>query len=488
MYEHADLFVPIDGHQLINGPRVLRANFTVKDDGVQEQILTLSMEPLSPRVFPAEPLLPVILADGGAEFIRAEASGGVSAAQKGTASHLRKVACEMSDRLQHLIEEYDTALQDLQSAEMELFSRSMELQGRHENIEALREELDAVNQELEAMNVEPNGKRDALDRANADLRNLFDITDVATVFLDAKLLIRSFTPAVAKVFDIRPTDAGRPITDLATNLHLTTLRRDIEAVFAGAHAIEMTAGRDEPEANFLIRITPYRDREQTIQGVVVTFIDVTSLARAEARQCVLMGELQHRTRNLLAIVQSIARQTLGKGGALGDFTARLEALGRVQKLAGGQNEERFDLRDIVDMEVNAVAGCEPGKVSMTGPAVALTFQQVQTFALVLHELCTNAVKHGALRLGPGRVEIAWEVEGETPDRSLAFRWRETGVGDIQPPQHRGFGTIMIERASGFARNTRSEMRFDAQGVDWRIRMALPEAPTLVAIAELERST
>ena len=134
-----------------------------------------------------------------------------------------------------------------------------------------------------------------------------------------------------------------------------------------------------------------------------------------------------------------------------------------------------------------MVGCQTGKVAMSGPPVLLAFQQVQTFTLVLHELSTNALKHGALRPGPGRVEIAWAMEGETPSRSVQFRWRETGVEDMRPPEHRGFGTIMIERASGFARNTRSEMRYDGQGVDWRITMALPEAPTLIAIAELESS-
>ena len=118
---------------------------------------------------------------------------------------------------------------------------------------------------------------------------------------------------------------------------------------------------------------------------------------------------------------------------------------------------------------------------MSGPPVLLAFQQVQTFTLVLHELSTNALKHGALRPGPGRVEIAWAMEGETPSRSVQFRWRETGVEDMRPPEHRGFGTIMIERASGFARNTRSEMRYDGQGVDWRITMALPEAGRLAAL-------
>jgi len=473
------------------GRRVVRDGVAVESADGEVQGISLAIEPLNQRRSPAdaaEPLYLVTFADRGPVVSQEEALSRVSAIDDDNGAQLERELRDTRNRLQSLIEEYETALGELQSANEELVSVNEEMQCSNEELQASQEELESVNEELQTVNAELHDKVDALDRANADLRNLFDITDVATVFLDGKLVIRSFTPAVAKVFNILPTDAGRPITDLAINLKLATLTRDIAAVYAGGDAVETTAERDNPAASYLIRIAPYRDRDHNIEGVVITFIDVTTLTRAEARQRVLIGELQHRTRNLLAIVQSVARQTLGKGGALGDFTARLEALGRVQKLVGAEDEESFDLHDIVAMEVDAVAQIRDGKVRIAGPPVLLAFQQVQTFTLVLHELCTNAVKHGALRSGPGKVEITWELQGVNPDRSLAFRWRETGVDDMQAPSHRGFGTTLIERASGFSRNTRSQMLFDAEGVDWRITMALPEVLTLDAVAELERSS
>ncbi|MES2710352.1 MAG: CheR family methyltransferase, partial [Pseudomonadota bacterium] len=462
---------------LESGGTVVRDGVAVENEAGQVQLVSLTVEPLNQSRMPAEnsePLYLVIFTDRGSPLSREEALGRVAEARDGTAANTERELRETRDRLQSLIEEYETALEDLKSGNEELLSVNEEMQSTNEELEASQEELQSVNEELQTVNTELHEKVDALDRANADLRNLFDITDVATVFLDRKLVIRSFTPAVAKVFNILPTDRGRPITDLALNLRLANLAADIDAVFAGGSAIETTAEREDRTAHFLIRIAPYRDQDQKIEGVVVTFIDVTTLTRAEARQRVLIAELQHRTRNLLAIVQSIARQTLGKGGSLSDFNARLEALGRVQKLVGGEGEGNTELRGIVEMEVSAVASDQKDKVHISGPPVALGFQQMQTFTLILHELATNALKHGALRAGPGEVAITWELRGANPGHSLAFHWCETGITDLQAPSHRGFGMELIERASGFTRDTMARMEFSESGLDCWIEMPLPE--------------
>src|SRR3569623_1701718 len=119
------------------------------------------------------------------------------------------------ERLQSMIEDYETALEELKSSNEELVSVNEELQSTNEELEASKEELQSVNEELHTVNSELNGKVDALDRSNADLANLFESTKVATVFLDRDLVIRSFTPAVSQFFNMLPGDKGRPLTDLA---------------------------------------------------------------------------------------------------------------------------------------------------------------------------------------------------------------------------------------------------------------------------------
>jgi two-component system CheB/CheR fusion protein len=148
---------------------------------------------------------------------------------------------------------------------------------------------------------------------------------------------------------------------------------------------------------------------------VVSFVDVTNLARAEEHQRILLAEVQHRTRNLLAVVQSIAKQTVGKGGSMGDFLNRLTVLGRVQNLISQVDADAIDLGDIVRLELAAHGGNENGNVHVDGPPVALSVQYVQTLALALHELATNAVKYGALKNENGKLDVAWTIGRDSSD-------------------------------------------------------------------------
>ena len=413
------------------GKTASRIGVSIDGDEGGVQFINLTIEPLGDRGS-GEPLFLVLFSDQGPLLTREEALNRAQINHDGAAAHTERELRETRDRLQSMIEEYETALEELKSSNEELVSVNEEMQSTNEELEASKEELQSVNEELHTVNAELNGKIDALDRANNDLQNLFESTDVATIFLDKHLVIRSFTPAVIKIFNILPTDRGRPITDLSSRLNLTGFAIDIQKVFDGASPIERRVESDEGKTNYFVRLAPYRNGDQRIEGVVVTFVDVTSLTRSEARQRVLIAELQHRTRNLLALVQSLARRTLGKGGSLEGFSTRLAALGRVQSLVGGAMDDHIDLGDIIRLELQAVAAPD-AKVSVSGPPVALGFELVQTFGLAIHELATNAVKHGALGDGPGHLEISWDVQRPgTGDPALKMLWQgNRGKGGFQ---------------------------------------------------------
>jgi two-component system, chemotaxis family, CheB/CheR fusion protein len=142
-------------------------------------------------------------------------------------------------------------------------------------------------------------KIEVLDRANSDLSNLFQSTEIATVFLDRDLLIRSFTPAVTKIFNLIPSDHGRPLTDIVNRIDYQGLEADVRAVFAGGEAIEKSIRPSGGENHYLVHLLPYRGQDQAIDGVVVTFVDVTNIVSAEggkARRAAPAGFAARSTR------------------------------------------------------------------------------------------------------------------------------------------------------------------------------------------------
>ena len=372
-----------------------REGVALESDAGGVQMVDILVEPFSD--VGNEMLYMIVFRDQGPVLSSEEAVMRASSAQSGAALHVERELRETRDRLQSMIEEYETALEELKSSNEELVSVNEEMQSTNEELEASKEELQSVNEELHTVNVELNNKVDALDRANSDLQNLFESTDVATVFLDRALSIRSFTPPVAKIFNILPGDRGRPITDLSSRLNLAGLAHEIGRVLDNEAPLERRVQTDDGATHYLVRLSPYRDGNQKIEGVVIAFIDISSILRAEARQGVLVAELQHRTRNLLTVVQSIARRTIGKGEALDAFSARLASLGRVQSLVSGGSVDKIDLGDLVRFEIEAIGPVEAGKVQVNGPPVALSFELLQTLGLALHELTTNALKYGALK-------------------------------------------------------------------------------------------
>jgi two-component system, chemotaxis family, CheB/CheR fusion protein len=415
----------------------------------------------------------VVFADEGPALSREEALDHRQVPLDGAALRLEAELRETRERLQSLIEEYETAMEELKAANEELVSLNEELQSTNEELEASKEEMQSVNEELHTVNLELNAKVEALNRANDDLQNLFESTDVATIFLDKDLRIRSYTPAATRVFNLLPSDRGRPITDLSSRIAMLDFSRDIAEVLADGAPVERRVDDADAPAHYLARLVPYRSGNRSVDGVVVTFVDVTSLTEAESRQRVLIAELQHRTRNLLNVVQAIVMQTLGKAGTPKTLTERLNALGRVQSLVSQSNGEPIDLAEVIRLELRAYAAGQDGRVIAAGPSVALGFDRVQILALALHELTTNAVKYGALKDDAGRLEIRWAEErgaGDVP--LLVLDWRESGVAMPRDTSRRGYGRELIERALGYTARAKAQLSFGVDGVTCRIEMPL----------------
>ncbi|SAL88745.1 chemotaxis protein [Caballeronia arvi] len=458
-----------------SGRPVTREGVVIESEDGRVQGISLTVEPLTDQTN-GERMYLVVFNDQGPVLSREEALVRAQATHEGTAVQVEKELRDTRERLQSMIEEYETALEELKSSNEELVSVNEEMQSSNEELEASKEELVSLNEELHTVNLELTRKIEALDRSNSDLQNLFESTSVATVFLDRNLVIRSFTPAMERIFHIRTIDRGRPITELVTRLELPGLEGDIEAVLNTEKPRERHVCSRNKLTHFLMRLAPYRNGERKSDGVVIAFVDVTGMVHAEERQNVLIAELQHRTRNLLTVIQSIAQQTLQQDVALETFNSRLAALGRLQGLIGEADGNLINLGDIVKLEFDAVGVTGSARIVLGGPVVPLGFRNVQMIALVLHELTTNAVKYGALKDDAARLEVRWKVEPNGHDAaSLVIDWIESGVSVPPDSSKTGFGRQLIEKALRFTLRARTKLVFGSDGVSCHIEIPLPSA-------------
>jgi two-component system CheB/CheR fusion protein len=179
-------------------------------------------------------------------------------------------------------EEMQTSQEELRSANEELQSTNEELQSTNEELTTSKEEMQSLNEELQTLNTELLAKVDELSRSSNDMKNLLDSTDIATLFLDKELNVRRFTAQAKKIIKLIPSDIGRPITDLVSDLNHPTMADEMREVLRTLNSTEkQVATRDGRW--FTVRIMPYRTLDDRIDGVVITFADITVAKTLEAR-------------------------------------------------------------------------------------------------------------------------------------------------------------------------------------------------------------
>jgi two-component system CheB/CheR fusion protein len=215
--------------------------------------------------------------------------------------NIRQLEAELRatrERLQTITEELESSNEELKSGNEELSSMNEELQSANEELETSKEELQSTNEELQTVNTELHTRVDELSRANSDISNLLESTQIATVFLDRNLAVKSFTPAAKDVFRLVESDTGRDIGHVRARFQPDTVQEDADRVLRTLSTIERQVQSTYNDAHYVMRVTPYRTVDNVIAGVVVTFVDVTRISAAEVRINELTRDLRNRVQSL----------------------------------------------------------------------------------------------------------------------------------------------------------------------------------------------
>lgn len=231
---------------------------------------------------------------------------------------------------------------------------------------------------------------------------------------------------------------------------------------------------------FRTRAMPVRDGRGDIVEWLGTSTDIDELRRLEAQGKVLVAELQHRTRNLIAVVQAVAMQTADSSASLHEFTdrfdERLAALSRVQTLLSRSEHEPITIGKLVDLELAALgAGEGSGRIEIAGPDIAVRNSTAQTLALAVHELCTNALKHGALGDRDGLLSVDWRDEEVDAARFLILVWKETFASRPTGDERAGYGRVLIEEALPYELGAETSFTLTQTSLLCTIRIPLKHA-------------
>jgi two-component system CheB/CheR fusion protein len=233
-------------------------------------------------------------------------------------AELKQELLQVRAEAQAAHEEMQTSQEEFRSANEELQSTNEELQSTNEELTTSKEEMQSMNEEFQTLNAELQTKVDELSRASNDMKNLLNSTDIATLFLDDDLQVRRFTPQAAKIIKLIPADVGRPITDLTSELRYPELAEDAREVLRTLASAEKPVGARDGRW-FTVRIMPYRTLDDRIDGVVITFANITVAKTLEtklrAKQAGLEKRVTEQSARLNLVSDKVTAETLERKGS-----------------------------------------------------------------------------------------------------------------------------------------------------------------------------
>ena len=348
----------------------------------------------------------------------------------------------------------------------------------------LTDVADSLNVQLKAEIVERERIERALRESEERYRTLFELGPVAIYSCDLAGGIQTFNPRAAVLWGREPA-LGDTSERFCGSLRLfrpdgRLLPHD-QCPMAAVVNGEETEVRDaevqieRPDGvriAVIANIRQLKDQHGQVTGAINCFYDITERKKAEDHQRFLMSELAHRGQNLLAVIQSIAFYSLPGTRPLAEeretLIQRIQAISRSQRALVSGDFEGASLAEVVRLGIEGFSD----RITAVGPFVMLNRRIAQTFSLIIHELSTNAVKHGALSSANGRVGICWSIEGTATDPHFNFQWRERNGPSVVPPTRRSFGTHLLEDAAAADFGSPARITFASDGLVYEFEAAL----------------
>ena len=335
-------------------------------------------------------------------------------------------------------------------------------------------------------------ERKQLDKARAHLAAIVESSEDAIISHDLNGLVTSWNHGAEKIYGYTTAEIiGQPMSTLLAADQVDEWPVNLERLRNGETLTNFDISRttkNDRSIHLSLTISPIRDDKGRIVGASAVARDIADRKAAEERATLLMSELDHRVKNILAVVSSVVSQTLRLASTpeatTKEIEGRIMAIARAHNLVADQGGVGSSLGEIFRTELKPFI--QDSNLKIDGAAILLTSNASLIVALAVHELTTNAAKYGSLSVPGGRLDIRWTTESGEGTTRLRILWQENGGPPVTLPKHRGFGTKLIEMSLVRGLGAQVERVFDPSGV--RCEITLPLSPEVGSVAPCQPDT
>jgi PAS domain S-box-containing protein len=322
--------------------------------------------------------------------------------------------------------------------------------------------------------VRSDEERRRAEHASRLLASIVETSGDAIVSKDLNGIVTSWNQGAQRIFGYSAEEMiGKPITKLFPDDRANEELGILERIRRGECVVPYETVRRRKDGSLVdvsLTVSPVVDGAGKVSGASKIVRDITERRQTEQRLQTVMHELSHRSKNLLSIIQAMAQQTARHSPStkhfLERFNARIQGLASSHDLLVNQDWRGALLEDLVRHQLQPFADGDSNRIEISGPPIVVTPEAAQTIGLALHELATNASKYGALSVPAGKVAVQWLLEPANGAPRFRMTWREQGGPPVEPPEHSGFGRLLIERLTADKLNATPLLMFAREGVTW----------------------